>query len=210
VPAQERKVAFGILVDNTGSLRTQFDLVLDLSHRIVDRTYQRGPISLFVFKPQGGKNNPQAVISSDIQWSQDKELIGKYLDSIFVVPGQTTIMDAINSMAVALNIKASLEKDAPTEKIIFLITDGEDRSSKIGEKELLKTLRESGIKIYAIGLVKELDNEGGFIRKPPRDKAVAFLEKITKETDGRVVFPKSRTADRDVLLDQLFAKSLPW
>lgn len=202
----EKQVAYGILIDNTGSLRSQFDQVLNVSKGIVEQTYQRGPISLFVFKTHGSKNNPMALVSSDIKWSQDKDLLHQYMDTLFVVSGQTTLMDGINAIAIELNAKTSLEKDAFASKVIFLITDGEDRSSKIGEKELIKTLKESGIKIYAVGLVKELDDEGGFIRKPPRVKAIAFLEKITKETGGRVVFPKSKKTSPVILLNELFAK----
>jgi len=202
----ERKIASGILIDNTGSLRSQFDQVIKLSKGIVGQTYQRGPISLFVFKPEGDKSNRLAVVASDIQWSQDQHVLDKYLDSVFVVPGQTTLMDGINAIAMQLNAKASLDKDAIADKVLFLITDGEDRSSKIREKELIKTLKESGIKVYAVGLVRELDNEGGLIRKPARQKAVAFLEWITKETGGRVVFPKSKNVDVDTLLNELLTK----
>ena len=204
--SQERKVAYGILIDNTGSLRTQFDQVVKLSKEIVGSTYQRGPISLFVFKTQGAKSSPLAVVSSDIQWSQDQAILDKYIDSVFVVPGQTILMDGINAIAMQLNAKASLDKDAIADKVLFLITDGEDRSSKIGEKELIKTLKESGIKVYAVGLVRELDNEGALIRKSTRQKAVAFLERITKETGGRVVFSKSKNVDVDTLLNELLAK----
>jgi hypothetical protein len=202
----EQKTAYGILIDNTGSMRSQFDLVVRLSKGIVEQTHQRGPISLFPFKTQGSKSNPVAVVSSDIGWSQDKTILYKYIDSIFVVPGQTTLMDGINAIAEKLNTKVSVDKDALAAKIIFLITDGEDRFSKISEKELIKALKESGVKVYAIGLVKELDNEGGLIRKAPRERAVAFLEKLTKGTGGRVVFSKSKKVDVDTLLNELFTK----
>ncbi len=200
----EKKAAYSVLIDNTGSMRSQFDLVIRLSKGIVEQTYQRGPISLFPFKSQGDKN--KAVVSSDIEWSEDKTILDKYIDSIFVVPGQTNLMDGIHVIAVKLNAKVDVDKDAFEVKIIFLITDGEDRFSKISEKELIKTLKESGIKVFAIGLVNELDNESGLIRKAPRDLAVTFLEKVTKETGGRAVFPKSKKVDVGVLLDELFTK----
>lgn len=202
----EKPVVHSILIDNTGSLRSQVEQVVDLSKGIVERTYLQGPISLFVFKTQGSKNNPLAVVSSDIKWSQDRNRLHQYIDTVFVVFGQTKLMDGISAIAGELNAKASLEKDAFAGKIIFLITDGEDRSSKIQEKELIETLQDSGIKVYAVGLVKELSDEGGFIRQAPREKAVAFLKKLTKETGGRVVFPKSIKTDAGSLLNELFAK----
>lgn len=129
----EPKAAYGILIDNTGSMRSQFDLVINLSKGIVEQTHQRGPISLFPFKTQGDKNNGIAVVASDIEWTQDKFALDKYIDSIYVVPGQTNLKDGINTIAEKLNLKLGPTKDALSEKTIFLITDGEDRSSRISE-----------------------------------------------------------------------------
>lgn len=81
--------------------------------------------------------------------------------------------------------------------------------SKIKEKQLIKTLKESGVAVYAVGLIKELDKDGAFTHKSPREKAVNFLEKITKETNGRAVFQKSKKNDVDSLLNELFEKQIP-
>jgi hypothetical protein len=202
----EKKFAYGILIDNTGSLRTQFDAVINLSKGIVEQTHQRGLITLFPFKTEGRAASGLAVIFPAIEWSQDKDILDRYIDNIFVVPGQTRLRDGISVIAQQLNAKVSLDKDAYAGKAIFLITDGEDRSSKIDQKELIKMLKESGVQVYAVGLVKELDNEGGLMRKPTRQKAISFLETITKETGGRVVFSKSKRPDADELLKELFAR----
>jgi hypothetical protein len=202
----ERKVTYGILVDNSGSLRTQFPEVLRISKGIVEQAYQRGSISSFNFETQGDERNSLAVITPGTAWSQDKNLIEKYINSLFIVPGRTTLMDAINSIAERLNSKASLDKDAVGEKVIFLITDGEDRVSKIKEKQLIKILKESGIKVYVVGLIEELDDEDSMIHESKREKAVDFLEKITKETGGRAVFPKSKKNDVSRLLNELFTQ----
>jgi len=113
-------------------------------------------------------------------------------------------MDAINSVAEQVSTKANLDKDTFGDKIIFLITDGEDTASTIKEKQLIKTLKESGIKVYAVGLIKELNNyEETLFHRSKRERAIGFLEKITKETGGRAVFPKSKK-DVSSLLNELF------
>lgn len=121
-------------------------------------------------------------------YRQDKNLLENYIDNLFVVPGQTTLMDAIGLAAEQVNAKARLDNVAFRDKVLFLATDGEDRGSKINEDQLIKILKKNGIKVYAIGLVKELDKEGGLIRKSPREKSKGFLEKITKETGGALCF----------------------
>jgi Ca-activated chloride channel family protein len=88
-----------------------------------------------------------------------------------------------------------------------VITDGEDRVSKMKEKQLIEKLRETGIKFYAIGLVTELDAESGLLNKSPKTKAAEFLKRAAKETGGRAVFPRSSKADVSSLLNELFAES---
>jgi hypothetical protein len=199
------KEAYTILIDNTGSMRSQFGLVSELSKRIVEQTHQRSPISLYAFKTQGRMSDAVAVVSSEFGWSQDKPTLENYIDSIFVIAGRTAVRDSISAMAEQLNAKAAAAKE-PVAKIMVLITDGEDRVSRIGEKELIKSLKEDSIKVYAIGLTSELENQGGLIRKGSRDRAVSFLEKVTKETGGRVVFPKSKKVDSEALVNELLGK----
>ena len=203
----EKKSAYAILIDNTGSLRTQFSQVKAFGKGIVARICQRGPVSLFNFKTQGNKTNSLAVVTSGVEWSEDISVLENYIDSIRVQPGQTTLLDAIYSVADSLNSKANVDSNAFSEKVIILITDGEDRVSKVKEKQLVKQLRDSGVTVYAVGLVEELDREeAGFIRKSTRPEAEEFLKRLTKETGGRVKFPKSNEQNVAGLLNELFAK----
>src|SRR3712207_7949647 len=58
------------------------------------------------------------------------------------------------------------------------------------------TLFRSDVQIFVIGFVKELDKEGGLIRKSPREKAVNLLERLAKETGGRLFIPEDRKSTR--------------
>jgi len=200
----ERKIAYGILVDNTGSMRTQFSQVNMLGKGVVKHIHPNGPISIFNFTTQSNTKDPLALVKSGVEWSQDKNIIDRYIDSLSVVAGQTTLKDAIYSIAEDLSTKVNLDKDAYAGKVIILLTDGEDRVSKVMEKELIQVLKESGIRVYAVGLVQELEIDGAFIRKSSRDKSINFLKKITKETGGRVIFPKGQT-NIDSLVKELLA-----
>lgn len=81
------------------------------------------------------------------------------IDNINIAAGRTTLWDAISSMAKATDEKARAEK--LSEKVLVLITDGEDRDSKITEKQLIEELKGIGVKVYIIGLTQQLD-EGSF------------------------------------------------
>jgi len=142
-----------------------------------------------------------AVISSGVEWTQDKDLLDKQIDSLAVTAGRTTLLDSIHSIAEKTVLKAASDKD----KIMILITDGEDRRSTIPAKELIRQLRENGFKVYAVGLVQDLDNKDGLIRRSSKERAIELLTTITKETGGRVVFPKSSKDNVDSLLSELLA-----
>src|SRR5438105_4492440 len=196
--AQEKKIAYGILLDNTGSMRPQFKIVNELGKAVVHQVHDHGPVSLFDFHSIGKGPGMKAVAMLRIEASQDEQLLDRAIDNFYVEGGQTTLLDAIEL------IQQTLNQSAPdTNKIIILITDGEDRISTTDQKKLIKQLKEHKIEVFAVGLVQQLDDESGLIRLSPRAKAIELLKSITKETDGRVVFPKSDRLQVDKTLTEL-------
>ncbi len=203
IPQTAKPTAQALLVDNTGSLRMQFELVVALGKGIVERTAARGPVSLFTFDNRPGKSS-MAFVTTKVEWSQDENLLNRHLDELFVIGGQTTLKEAIGQMAAQLQAKANLDKDAFAEKMIFVVTDGEDRAGKVSEKDLIALLRENGIKVFAVGLVAQLDDDPRALGRSAKTKAIALLEKITKETGGRVVFVNTGSTGATAVLDELF------
>lgn len=199
----DQPALYGILLDNSGSLRSQFDRVLALGNGVVQEANKQGPISIFSFRGTGNPKDAPPLMVVHTVWNQDPVVLSKYLDSLFIEGGQTNLLDAIHSMVKHINAKAEQDKTPQVRKVLVLITDGEDRKSTIKEKELLGELQQHQIKVFAIGLVQELD-QGGYMRNA-RDKATKLLKKITKETGGRALFPKSNSGDVDALLLELFA-----
>ena len=171
---------------------------------------QKGSVSVFNFTSPRDRSNSLAVVSAGSEWSQDGPALENFIDDIFVLGGQTTLLDAIDTIAKDLNAKVNLEKGVMTNGVIVLITDGEDRQSRIREDDLIKELKKTGVKVYALGLVSELDSQGGLIKtKSTKDRAMDLLKKITKETGGRAIFPELRKLDPDKLMNQLFAEPAP-
>ena len=81
--------------------------------------------------------------------------------------------------------------------------DDEDYERKQQEQILIRTLKESGIRILAVGLVQDLNSSSGRYRITTRERAESFLKRITKQTGGRVVFPKSKKFDVDAVVTEL-------
>ena len=187
---EKRKIVYGILLDDTGSMRSQFEMVEEIGKGVVHQVHDHGPVSLFDFASQGVGRASRAVPTPRIEATQDEQLLNRTINNLYVQGGQTTLLDAIEF------IGDSLDQQSPdTNKVIILITDGEERSSKINQKQLIQKLKEHKTSVFAIGLVQQLDKS--------RSKAVDLLKLITKETGGRVVFPKSDRQDLQSLLAEL-------
>jgi Ca-activated chloride channel family protein len=195
---EKKKIVYGVLLDNTGSLRSQFDDVKEIGKAVARETSARGPVSLFVFESGGTGPGRNARPTVRVESSQDENQLIQVIDRSYVQPGQTTLLDAIELMAETLH-QASPEAD----KLMVLITDGEERRSDVRQKTLIQKLKDLKIKVFAVGLIRELDSEGGFIRQSPRSKATDLLKSLAKETGGRAVFPKTQRPDLQKLLSEL-------
>jgi Ca-activated chloride channel homolog len=184
---EEVPVTYGLAIDTSGSLRSQLQTVIDAARAIIDSN------------KLGDETFIERFISSDkIEILQDfttsKELLGDGLDNLYVEGGQTAVIDGVYLAADHVsNYKKGDENDR-RRRALIVITDGEDRNSYYKQDQLFVKLREEDVQIYVIGFVKELEREGGFIRKSPREKAVNLLNKLATETGGRAFFPVSLSA----------------
>jgi uncharacterized protein with von Willebrand factor type A (vWA) domain len=185
-----KKLEYAILIDSTGSMRSQFENVLRMGKAVAHQVHDHGPVSVFNFRSEFG-GGTRAIPTLRIERSQDESALNRTIDGLYIQGGQTTLLDAVEAMAESLN-----HPPAAAAKVIIMITDGEDRVSEKNQKEVIAKLNESKISVYAIGLVQQLESS-------KRSKASEFLKSLTKQTGGRVVFPKSDNLDLQNLLTEL-------
>jgi von Willebrand factor type A domain-containing protein len=181
------KISYGLLLDSTGSMRSQFQTVLGIGKGIVHQTAPHGPVSIFNFGSQGSGKDSRAVPVVRIEQSQDEARLNQTIDGLYVEGGQTALLDAIQL------ISDRLQQWAPdSEKIIVIVSDGEDRVSKVKSKELIQQLKDRKIKVFAVGLIHELESG-------KRSEATKLLKTLTAETGGGAVFPKDTVNIQEVL-----------
>lgn len=187
---------YSLVIDNSGSLRSQLDKVIEASKIIVNTNQPEDETSVIRF-----------VSSDKIEITQDftskKSDIIEALDNLFIEGGPTAIIDAVYLAAERVNEHdKSRNPNEKKRRALILVSDGEDRDSYYKEAQLFELLRESEVQIYTIGFVNELDKEGGFITKSPRAKAMNLLKRLAEETGGKAYFPNSlselNTIARDI------------
>jgi hypothetical protein len=188
----KKQIAYGMLLDSTGSMRSQFPTVLDIGKTIAQQTHEHGPVSIFNFaseRPGGPPANAMAI--ERLERSQDKAQLDRTIDNLYIEGGQTTLLDAIEYIGERLR-----EESPNADQFIILVTDGEERSSHTKQKQLVQQLKDWKIKVFAVGLVRELDSG-------KRSKAIDLLELLARETGGRAVFLKSEKDDVSTLVSAL-------
>jgi len=176
---------YAMVIDNSGSMRLQLDKVIEASKIIVNTNRADDETSIIRF-----------VDSEKIEITQEftnsKADILESLDNLYIEGGPTAIIDAVYLAAERVDqYEKSRNPNDRKRRALVLVSDGEDRDSFYKEQQLFELLRESDVQIYAVGFVNELSKEGGFIGKSPQGKARAFLERLAKETGGKVYFPNS-------------------
>ena len=181
---EEVPISYGLAIDTSQSLRSQIQAVIDAGKTIVSSN-----------KP-GDETFLVRFISSDkIETLQDftpnKDLLMDGLDDLYVEGGQTAVIDAVYLTAEHVAEYKKGDDSDRRLRALVVITDGEDRASFYSQEKLFARLREEDVQIYVIGFVKELDKEGGLIRKSPRDKAVNLINRLATETGGRAFLPES-------------------
>ena len=181
---EEVPVIYGLAVDTSGSLRPQFEQVINASKSIINSN------------KKGDETFLERFISSDkIETIQDftsnKDFLMDGLDQLFIEGGQTAVIDGVYLAAEHVADYKKGGDDDRRRRALIVVTDGEDRASYYPEAQLFQRLREEDVQIYVIGFVNELDADKGLIRKSPRDKAVNLINRLASETGGRAFFPQS-------------------
>ena len=188
IEPDERLVDYGIAIDGSGSFRRLLNLALEASMLIVKN--KRPNDEIFI----------ERFISSDKietfqDFTSDGEALIKSLNGFYVEKGQSAVIDGLY---IAVNQVSEHNKaSADRRKVVIIITDGEDRASYYKKEDLVKLLHETGVQVFVLGFVSELENQGPFTRPGARDRAEKLLKTVADESGGRVFFPK----DKEQLID---------
>lgn len=176
---------YGLVIDNSGSLRPQIEKVIEAGKILVatNRAADETMIIRFVSRDK---------IAIEQNFTANKTDLNDSLDNLFIEGGQTAIIDAVYLAAEKVSeYEKERGKDDRKRRALVLVSDGEDRDSFYSEAQLFEMLRETDVQIYAIGFVNELSKDAGFIAKSPQGKAKSFLQRLASETGGKAYFPNS-------------------
>lgn len=168
---EDLPVSMGIVIDNSGSMRNKIAQVKTASLALVEDSNRDDEVFVVNF-------NDTAYM--DLPAGKDFTNNIKELETALAridTRGGTAMRDAIQ-MSIEHLKRAHKDK-----KVLVVVTDGNDNSSLIGMEALMRSARQSGVVLYAVGLLTEEEH-----REATRAKHA--LNDLTVATGGGVFYPK--------------------
>jgi len=176
--SQKNTLRYGVLVDCSGSMRQDLGRVIAVGRALVNNSKQTDEGFIISFTSSDRIN-----LLHD--FTLNKRSLISALEDTSPESGQTALYDAVYLAADHL-VKQT--PAATTVRVLFIISDGEDRNSKSKSKEVQAFLIENKIKLFALGLTYAVDGTHG----TSRDKAGRNLSLLADETGGQAFIVKNR------------------
>jgi VWFA-related protein len=173
-------VSLGLIIDNSGSMRDKRAKVAAAALDLVKDSNPSDEVFIVNF-------NDEAFL--DAEFTNDTTKMEQALSKIDS-RGGTAMRDAIR-MSID-HLKEGAKRD---KKVLLVVTDGNDNASIIQLENLVKEAQNSGVLIYAIGLLTEEE-------RTEAKKAKRSLDALTEATGGEAFYPKE-LADVDRIAHQV-------
>jgi Ca-activated chloride channel homolog len=158
---EEGPISVGFLFDASGSMKKRMDRSIAAIEQFLRNSAAGDEFFLIRFSDrvnlvQKFTNDPDAILSG--------------LSTVQPV-GWTALLDAIY-----LGIQ-EMKSARHSRKALFILSDGSDNNSRYTESEVANPVRESDVRIYAVGLFERF----------------RFLERLAAETGGRCYLARKMT-----------------
>lgn len=168
-------LSYGLVVDNSGSLREHLSDVIGAAKTIIEANAPGDEAFVVRF-----------VSSDKIEVVRDftasGQALGRALDDMFVEGGQSAVVDAVYTSAEHLAQRVG--PDASRRRALILLTDGEDRASFYTQGQLMTFLRERKIPVYVLAFPASVKKDRGRLAHA---KALALIKTLAEESGGRAV-----------------------
>jgi Ca-activated chloride channel family protein len=177
---EDVEISLGLIIDSSGSMRNKREQVAAAALDLAKDSNPRDEVFIVDF-------NDEVFLDAD--FTSDTAKMEQALSKI-PVRGGTAMRDAIRTSIDHLKKGARRDK-----KVLLVVTDGNDNASTINLESLVREAQNSGVLLYAIGLLSEEE-------RSEAKKAKRALDVLTEATGGEAFYPKD-LADVDRIAHQV-------
>ncbi|HEV2402227.1 MAG TPA: VWA domain-containing protein [Candidatus Sulfotelmatobacter sp.] len=171
IPQSQLPLHLGLLIDISGSVQHRFQFEQNAAARFIDRVLN-GPADLaFV----AGFSN-QVLVTQD--FTRDASALQKGIQELKAGADGTSLFDAIDFSCRKL---AAYPDEGRVAKVLVVLTDGEDNSSRRSLKQSIESADAAGVTVYTVnttGLPAGLDTDANKV-----------LQMVAQRSGGESVFP---------------------
>ena len=163
---EDAPVSIGLVIDDSGSMSNKRAEGCGRRHGADQASHPDDEVFVIHF-------NEKSYLDTDFTHDHRRSEQGL---QTFHTHGTTAMRDAIR-----LGIEHLEQRAAEDKKVLIVVTDGEDNESLVSRDYMVKTAQQSGVLIYAIGILNEsTDDETA--------RAKRELDALTKATGGQAYY----------------------
>ena len=176
-PSGSEGISYGFVIDNSGSFRRLLEDVIQFVEKVTEG-HKPADEAFFVRFVSSDR------IKLDQEFTGARSEIMDSAENMYAEGGQTALIDAVRSAGVYF-----AENARPTGiRSVVLVTDGEEQASIGKPDEAIKILKDAKIRVFAVGVSEE-------------KVQTKFLERLTKETGGKLFVLKSKAELRTIAVE---------
>ena len=173
---EDAPVSLGLIIDNSGSMLMRRAQVAAAALDLVRASNKDDEVFVMTF------NDKPALVQDFTHDIRQLETSLSRIDST----GATAMRDAL-----ALGVEHLKRLAKNDKKVLLVVTDGEDNSSLEQLDRVVRIAQQSGILIYAIGLLTSETAKSAAVAKHD-------LDALTLATGGEVFYPKALAEVNDI------------
>jgi len=144
--AEDAPVTVGLLIDISGSMHSNRELVLTAATAFVERSNRSDEVFGLTFD-----EDVRAALPRDMPFTSDAQILRGALAGTVSARGRTALYDAIADGIEYLSA-GQYER-----KVLVVVSDGGDNASETTFEEILSKVRASNVVIHAVGLVDPVE-----------------------------------------------------
>jgi VWFA-related protein len=163
---EDSPVSIGLVIDDSGSMINKRQKVAAAALSLVRASHPDDEVFILHF-------NEKSYLDTDL--TSDRAKLEQGL-ATFDSRGTTAMRDALR-----LAIEHLARKGREDKKVLVVVTDGEDNSSVLERDAVVRSALQSGILVYAVGLLTEIDDER-------TQRAKREIDALTQATGGQAYY----------------------
>ena len=144
--SEDAPVTIGLLIDNSGSMQPNRDLVLAAATAFAKTSNPRDDMFALVFNEE-----VHSALTGDAPFTHDPEVLRTALDRTVTTRGRTALYDAIDR---GLDY---VERGSHDRKVLVIVTDGSDNASQATFERVVQKIQSSNVLVFVVAIVDPVD-----------------------------------------------------